>query len=375
MMSSVRDNLEAFPMRIRSCIGKMHIYKEDVFIMKRWKQVFVLILAVVLAGSVSACGRKGISSDAVAEDTYMDAGWGIPAEGAAAEEAYVSEEMPNPVEARMEGADASLSGSDEGALLDEDSDVSKRKLIRNLTMSLETTGFDELLLLIEQKTTELGGYVESSTVDGTVESEKRTAYLYVRVPADQLEAFETMLGSSATVLSKGSSVEDVTLRYSDLAAHIDSLRIEQETLKEMLAKAEDVDTVILIQNELTKIRYELESYESQMKVLNNQVDYSTVSIDVREVKVPSVQEEEGFFARVQKTFVNSLRDLGDGIENFLILFLGNIVGIVLFVVIAAGLLFLIRLVFRLLFRKSEKGNRKSGKKDAGQVETESQKSE
>ncbi|MCQ2501169.1 MAG: DUF4349 domain-containing protein, partial [Lachnospiraceae bacterium] len=307
--------------------------------MKKWKGAAALLLAVVLAGSMSACGSKGLSSNAVAEDSYVDTGWGMPASEEVAEAAALSEEAP--AESKV-SVDASLSEADQTAAQDKDQKAAKRKLIRNVNMSIETTEFDELLVLIEQKVTELGGYIESSSVDGTPDSNRRNSYLSVRVPADQLEAFETMLGNSATVLSKSSSVEDVTLRYSDLAAHIESLRIEQETLMEMLSKAEDVDTVLIIQNELTNIRYQLESYESQMKVMDNQIDYSTVSINIREVKVPTAQEQEGFFSRLKKTFTNSIRNLGTDIEDFLIFFLGNIVGIVLFIAIAIGVLFLIR---------------------------------
>lgn len=329
--------------------------------MKKWKAIVMVCLALALTGSMAACGAKSLSENATA-GSYKEAsgnyaadeGWGIASE-MAEESADYSEDRTS---------DASLSEADQGNLTDSSEEAVDRKLIRNLNLSLETMKFDELQTLIEQKVNELGGYIESSTVDGTSDSSNRYSYLTIRIPSDQLDAFEDVLGSSATVLSKSSTVQDVTLNYSDLAAHISSLRIEQETLMDMLSKADSVDTIITIQNELTNVRYELESYESQMKVLENQISYSTVYVNIREVKTPTVQEKEGFFSRVKHTFINSISDVATGIEDFLVFFLGNIVGIILFLAIAIGILCLIRALFRFLFsgRKREKVRRKRGKK-------------
>lgn len=325
--------------------------------MRKWKSAAAFLLACILAGSMTGCGSKALSSEAVAdqyemtEEYAIDKGWGMEAPVAAAD---MSAETAVEAEAVSGTAMKNEVGElDQKAVAKED-EVAERKLIRNMNLSLETTGFDDLLQVIEEKVNELGGYIQDSTIDGTPDTGNRYSYLTVRIPVDQLDAFEETIGNSARVLSKNTNVQDVTLSYSDLAAHISALRLEQETLMEMLSKAETVDTIITIQNELTNIRYELESYESQMKILENQIDYSTVSINIHEVKTPTVQEKEGFFSRVKHTFHNNLQNLGEGIENFFVFIFGNIIGIILFLAIAAGFLYLIRFVIRFLFRKSRK---------------------
>ncbi|MDO4491469.1 MAG: DUF4349 domain-containing protein [Lachnospiraceae bacterium] len=330
--------------------------------MIRWKKATALLLAFAMTGSMAACGRRDLSSEAVAADTYeaaadysMDAGWGIPSEEVKEESAASYQENES------DPVDASLSEEEQQAL-GGDEKKTARKLIRTVDLYLETTEFDQLSSMIEEKTEEMGGYIESSTLDGTKKSSSRYCYLTVRIPDDQLNAFETLVGNSATILSRNSNVQDVTLRYSDLAAHISSLRIEQEALMEMLSKAESVDVVITIQNELTNIRYELESYESQLKLLDNQINYSTVCITIREVKVPTAQEKEGFFGRVKHTFMNNISDIGEGIEDFFVFFFGNIVGIILFLAIVAGILLVVRAVFRFLFRKKNTEKKNAGKK-------------
>ena len=62
-----------------------------------------------------------------------------------------------------------------------------------------------------------------------------------------------------------------------------SLEIEQERIWQFLEKAESIDTVITLEQRLSDIRYQLESMESQLRLYDNQVDYSTVYLSISEV--------------------------------------------------------------------------------------------
>lgn len=352
--------------------------------MRNGKKAAAIFLSCCLLGSLTACGTRGLSENTVAEQYERDAGWGM--EKAMAEEstAYESDaamaDMAAEGESPASAAAKELTQGDVSATENAEKTLEK-KLIRNMDMTLETTEFDGLLSFVEQKVTELGGYIESSSVNGTADSGRRYSYMVIRVPEEKLNEFEEELGNSARVLSRNSSVQDVTLQYSDLAAHIDALRVEQKTLMDMLEKAEDVDTIIIIQNELTNVRYELESYESQMKVMNNQIDYSTVTVSVNEVKTPTVQEKEGFFTRVKHTFNRNIRNIGEGIEDFFVFVLGNIVGIALFLAVAVGVLYVLRLIIRFLFGKGgkrakrEKNKEKNKEKKANEEQIESTQTE
>lgn len=325
--------------------------------MKRWKNISVFLLAVLLTGGIAACGSG--RSDSLSADTAGNAGSYAVTDGWDGTEKAAEESYSDDNKADVSVTDTDLENAEAGQI------ETARKLIRNMDLSLETTGFDELLTVIDRKAVEMGGYVESSTVEGGAAERNRYAYLTVRIPSEQLEVFEELIGNSASVLSKSSYVQDVTLHYSDLEAHIASLRTEQQTLNTMLAKAENIDDIIAIQNELTSVRYQLESYESQMKVLENQVSYSTVNINISEVETPSVHEKEGFFSRLKYTFINSTRDLGVGIQNFLIFFFGNIFSIMIGLAAAAGALILLRWIFRFLFSKEKRGSSKGSERKRG----------
>ena len=81
--------------------------------------------------------------------------------------------------------------------------------------------------------------------------------------------------------------------------------------------------MLAIQNQLTQVRYELQSYESQLKVMENQVTYSTFYVNIYEVQRVTVPEESSFFTKLKERFVNSLYALDEGFQSFLLFVLGD----------------------------------------------------
>ena len=199
-----------------------------------------------------------------------------------------------------------------------------RLLIRNVNISAETKEFDTVRQAVEDKIRELGGYVENSGVSGTGKSGSlRRASFRIRVPADKLDALISTVGSSCTVISSNESTTDVTLNYVDTKARLDSLRVEQKQLTELLSQAKDLDTIIVLQKRITEVRYQIESAESTLRVLENQVTYATLTLSIREVMEIKPQEAphvDTYGERVAKTFKQSLHNIGEFFKNlFLVL--------------------------------------------------------
>ena len=76
----------------------------------------------------------------------------------------------------------------------------------------------------------------------------------------------------------------------------------------LLEQATSIEDIITIESRLSEVRYQIESMESQLRTFDNQVDYSTVSISISEVKelTPVVEESAG--TRIRNGFVNSLNN-------------------------------------------------------------------
>lgn len=210
-------------------------------------------------------------------------------------------------------AKAPASGSDQSQT---NVDPSKgRLLIRNVSMSAETKDFDNVRKAVEDKIKELGGYIENSNVTGTGKTGSlRTASYTIRVSADGLDALISAVGSSCTVTGSSERTTDVTLQYVDTKARLESLKIEMQQLTELLSQAKDLDTIIVLQKRITEVRYEIESAESSLRVLENQVTYSTLTLKIREVIEIKPQEEPHvptYGEKVKETFKNSLKNVGE----------------------------------------------------------------
>lgn len=203
-----------------------------------------------------------------------------------------------------------------------------RKLIKTVNMDVETQEFDSLLSAIENRVSELGGYIESmNTYNGSYYNgyrSTRNADMAIRIPKEQLDVFLQTVTGSSNVVRRSDNVEDVTLAYVDLESHRDALRTEQSRLLELLEKAESIEDIITIEQRLSDVRYQLESMESQLRTYDNQVDYSTVYLTVEEVEVYTPVEEETAWERISGGFMDSLQSIGDGFVEFGIWFVVNI---------------------------------------------------
>ncbi len=344
---------------------------------QRKPRIFHLLMAIAatcsIAVSVTACGAKHSSMDMVAETAAAamqeggfrasggmgsvsgssinsmeyaveEAAFDVAASGSVTSDAIVKMEAPAP------------SGTDPGSAVPQA--LSNRKLIRTVNLSVETTEFDQMITELSQNITALGGYLEQSDISGTSisssEKQRRHAYFTARIPAARLDGFITQIGDLGNITNKSESIQDITLQYSDIESHKKSLTIEQERLWELLEKADTMEAIIALEERLSEVRYQLESYESRLRTYDNQVDYSTVYLDVREVKVLTPTEPDSVFTRIEKGFTRSLHTVANGLVDFFVWFLSNIPALTLMAVILTAAIMAGKAIVRRKSRKNTK---------------------
>lgn len=234
-----------------------------------------------------------------------------------------------------------------------------RKLIRDVSISVETDGFDQLIEKIQEKATELSGYIEQSDISGNRTSyNSRYAYLTVRIPSDQIDQFIDLVEGNGNVTRKSESIQDITLQYSDLESRKKTLAVEQDRIWALLEKADTLEAVIALEERLSEIRYELESMESRLRLFDNQVEYSTIDISIDEV-LPvdfTPTAPENIWQRIQKGFSRNVSNMAEFATD---LFIALVVLIPVWVPFGA----IIAVVVILLKRRSKKRGKKKTKKD------------
>lgn len=233
-----------------------------------------------------------------------------------------------------------------------------RKLIRNVNLEVETETFDDLLSTVRKRTELFGGYIEESyTYNGSSYSGNRlrNANLTIRIPAEHLDEFLENVAEVSNVISRNESVTDVTLQYVDMESHKKALLAEQERLLDLLTRAESIEDIISLEERLSEVRYQLESMESQLRVLENQVSYSTVYLYVNEVVKLTPVKEQSAWEKISTGFVNSLYDVGNEFADFGIGFLIDLPYIIVWAVIIVLAALILRLILRRFRRKKAEG--------------------
>ena len=259
--------------------------------MKRYLSVSLVLL--LLLGMLTGCGAKNAMTEAAA-----------PAAGA-----------PMATEAAMEEVLYDEAGS--GISNTATAMPENQKLIRTVYLDAQTTSMDGVMSWLENRVAELGGYFEQKSIRRSGSRDDGSYYRYadmmIRVPAENLDSFLAQIGENTVVTSTREETENVTLQYVSTKSRVEALETEQKRLLELLEEAGSMEDLLTIEERLTDVRWELENYASQLRVLDNQVDYSTVYLNINEVDKPKVVTERTVWQKIGDGFAENTIDLWDGI--------------------------------------------------------------
>lgn len=223
-----------------------------------------------------------------------------------------------------------------------ENDLSNRKLIKNVSLSFETEEFDTMKSRMEESIASFGGYTEYSSYDAPQVGYRLRRYsLTARIPADKLEDFVNSAGELGTLTNKSENVEDVTLDYVDKTAYKESLQVEYDRVTELLEKADDLDQVLALESKLSQLRYEINSYESQLRTYDNLISYSTVNIYISEVQhVTGTSNTLG--SRISDSFMSSLYSVRDFFVDLFVFLIGNLPVLLLLAIAVIAIIIIIK---------------------------------
>ena len=302
------------------------------------------LLAVTMAAAVlgSACGRAADMKEAVyAEEKAMAAPMAEAAGMGFGNEYY-------------DGAAVAETAAETAAASTEEVRES-RKLIRNIGLTLETKELQPTVDALEKRVKDLGGYVENMNISipsGESYYGSYNAWINARIPSDRADDFIEDASGIANLTYKSDNVEDVTLHYADTESHLESLRIEQDRLNELLKKAEDIEAIVALEQRLSDVRYQIESYQSQLRVLDNQIEYTTVSVSIEQVTVfKPVTQTPG--ERIREGFAETVNDVKESCVDLAVWLIVKSPVLIIVAVIVAIIVLVIRSIVKKELKKKE----------------------
>jgi hypothetical protein len=165
-------------------------------------------------------------------------------------------------------------------------------VVRNATLSLVVSDPRASVDEIAQMAQEMGGYVVTSNLYsstfGVAAVVADQGSITIRVPVQRLDEAVSRIEEGATeVRTENVSGEDVTATYTDLASQLHNYQAAEEQLREILASATRTEDVILIFNQLTQVRGQIEMIQGQMRYYEESARLSAISVDL----IPDIAEQ------------------------------------------------------------------------------------
>jgi hypothetical protein len=120
--------------------------------------------------------------------------------------------------------------------------------------------------------------------------------LVLRIPVAAMDRTIEQVAAVGTELSRTSSSLDVTADLADLGSRVKTQQASVDRVRALLAKAESLQNIVLLEGELTRRESDLEALEARQAALAGRADMSTLTATLRTpaVKPPAATNDNGF---------------------------------------------------------------------------------
>ena len=308
----------------------------------------VLLLCAALAAGTAGCGQGGSSASS---SYYAEE----PKEAAAeayGNANYMAADMAEEESAYSEAAVTGSAGTDAGSGIAPEASNPRegQKIVYTGSVDLQTLAYQDTIANIRRRITEAGGFIESeseSTNDynwysrepgDSSDSGTHSMFMVARVPSGTFSTFLDDMELDGKVMSRSVSAQNISQTYANYEVSREALETELARLKEMMDKAQTVEEMIAVESRMTEVERSLNSTKTTLAAMDKDVDYSTVHINITEVKRYSVNKTEATFAeRLRRAAENSISSFVDFAEEVVLFIVGNWI----FLLLLAGVITLI----------------------------------
>ncbi|MDP2232670.1 MAG: DUF4349 domain-containing protein [Actinomycetota bacterium] len=280
--------------------------------MARTAILIALALALLSAAGCALASRDTATTDSGVKGDYpsqesVTSPYGAPT----ADELKATDSAVSPPEMSRESVGGvSGTGTDASRLAAAD-----RLVIKTGSMRLRVDDVNATVSRIRTATTAAGGSITDlqvstdeatpiyrTTPEGMVtDGAPLSAFITVRVPNKEFDRFSDKVAGFGKVLRQSDNQSDVTQEHIDLAARLKNLQAEEVRLRGFFDKAKNVTEMIAVQQELARVRGEIESMQAQIFYLERQAAMATLAIELVEPEpvVRPAGTDWGFAAAVR----------------------------------------------------------------------------
>jgi hypothetical protein len=315
---------------------------------KRSRYSILLFIILLIITFSMGCGRKStnnsVSNSNTRANSIAPSNDGFGGFGESKKEVAVEFSKANPAayNVPVEKSPTAAIQPDAAANAAPKITSANRKVVLTGTMDIETNKYDKAVNGILKITEQAGGYIENSTMSGDKAQagdflENRTANYILRIPAAKFQYIISSLGNLGTIINKTTNGEDVTYQFYDNQARLQTLRVKQARILEILKKTKAMQDVLSAENELQNTIYEIENLTGTQKKLSSLVEFSTLTISVREVYniKKLVKKPATLVERMSYSFKESIKLLVDIIKGTIVVLVAILPFAIILIIILA----------------------------------------
>ncbi|NEO83290.1 MAG: DUF4349 domain-containing protein [Spirulina sp. SIO3F2] len=187
----------------------------------------------------------------------------------------------------------------------------RTQLIKTAALALEVEAVDTAIeALTEMLERQRGDVLSLNYEQPDADKVAEFVSLQVRVPQENLESTLKKFSTLGTVTRQTITAEDVSDQLVDLGARLRNLRQAEESVLKILDRTGSISEVLAVQQELQRIRQEIEQIDARRNDLQNRVAYSLIDIELDAI-APIVGTRTPLGEQFEQTWQVATRSLQD----------------------------------------------------------------
>ncbi len=243
--------------------------------MKKVLVVVALLVAAAACGGAGGGAGSSYTSNQSAPNAQTGAGTGAPSKAVGQPNGSTSDgsaALPNTTVPALQGPPVIRQAA--------------------LSLSVESGAFDTKLTQVRTLVESEGGYIAGTDAQAgpstnPQDSTIRTGVISFMVPAAHFDATIDELSKVGKVQSEHITGTDVSAQYVDLNARLANAEAQHQAMLALLARAQNINDIIAVQNQIGQITAQIEQLKGQIKYLDDNTSYSQVAVTLTEAGAPA----------------------------------------------------------------------------------------
>ncbi len=276
---------------------------KEMNIVKNRKLICVMVLMLILTSFISGCGAKSAGPYNLSSSESDFAG---------REEKGYDSSMPE--------------DSDFTDFSPEDSSREPDKIITTISINMQTKEFMETTDKLNSLIKKYKGYIEQSNIsynNYVYSSRLKYSDYNIRIPRENIDSFVNELKAIGNIISENKNKQDITKQYRDTESRLRVLETKEDRILELLKRAEKMEDIISLENQLSNIIYDKESLTANIMDMDDKVDYGTIVFQLEEVAklTSSGNIQTSFLDKIKNAINDSIYFFGNSVESLIISFI------------------------------------------------------